>query len=359
MPLEDLLYKDYLEKEDILALLLANEEDTKKLFTRSAEVKEQFIGNKVYFRGLIEFSNICVKNCFYCGIRRGNKKVARYNLTDEEIIDAARFAYENQYASIVLQSGEVASAKFTVRIEHLLKEIKKVSDNRLGITLSIGEQTEEVYQRWFNAGGHRYLLRIESTNRELFRKIHPGNMHHSFETRLRCLEYLKKTGYQVGTGVMIGLPFQTLDNLADDLIFIRNFDTDMVGMGPYIEHPDTPLYEHRHLLQSKQDRFHLALKMIAILRLMMKDINIVAATALQAIDPMGREKAIKIGANVIMPNITPGKYRDDYKLYEDKPCTDENPGDCTQCLESRISMTGNVVGYNEWGDSKHFTRRKR
>ena len=356
--MKDLLYKDFLEKDDIIALLSANEDDTKELFTRAAEIKEKYIGNKVYFRGLIEFSNICGKNCYYCGIRAGNSNITRYNLTDDEILDCARFAYENHYASVVLQSGELATETFVERIEHLLTEIKLLSNNTLGITLSVGEQTEEVYQRWFNAGCHRYLLRIESTNKGLFHKIHPNNEHHSFETRLNCLEILKKIGYQVGTGVMIGLPFQTLEDLANDLLFLREFDVDMVGMGPYIEHPDTPLFEYRNLLLPRSERLLLGLKMIAILRLMMKDINIAAATALQAIDPMGREKGIKAGANIIMPNVTPGQYRNSYKLYSDKPCTDENPDDCTQCLEARISMTGNTIGFDEWGDSKHFAKKK-
>jgi biotin synthase len=357
--MNDILSKEILEKEDIIALLSANEEDTKNLFARSAAIKEKHVGNKVYFRGLIEFSNICGKNCYYCGIRAGNKNVERYNLTDEEILDAAGFAYENHYASIVLQSGEIVTEAFAHRIEHLLEKIKKLSDNQLGITLSLGEQTNEIYQRWFDAGAHRYLLRIESTNKQLFQKIHPDNELHSFETRLSCLFNLRKIGYQVGSGVMIGLPFQTIGNLADDLLFIREFDIDMVGMGPYIEHPDTPMYQYNNQLLPKPERLQLALKMIAVLRVMMKDINIAAATALQAIDPMGREKAIKIGANIIMPNITPGKYRNNYKLYENKPCTDENPDDCTQCLEARISMTGNVIGYNEWGDSKHFLKREK
>jgi iron-only hydrogenase maturation rSAM protein HydE len=356
--MKDLLSKNFLEKEDIIALLSANEDDARELFAKAAKIKEKYIGNKVYFRGLIEFSNICVKNCFYCGIRVGNKNVARYNLTNDEILDCARFAYENHYASIVLQSGEVATETFTNRIEHLLNEIKRLSNNTLGITLSLGEQTEEVYQRWFNAGCHRYLLRIESTNKELFHKIHPNDENHSFETRLNCLKSLRKLGYQVGTGVMIGLPFQTLDDLANDLLFLWEFDVDMVGMGPYIEHPDTPMYQYRHLLLPKNERLQLGLKMIAILRLMMKDINIAAATALQAIDPMGREKGIKAGANVLMPNITPGQYRNNYKLYENKPCTDENPDDCTQCLEARINMTGNSIGYDEWGDSRHFMNKK-
>jgi len=357
--MRDLLNKNYLEKQDIITLLSANEEDTKALFSKASEIKEKHVGNKVYFRGLIEFSNICGKNCYYCGIRAGNDNVNRYNLTDDEILECARFAYENHYASVVLQSGELANEVFSKRIENLLTEIKHLSNNRLGITLSLGEQSEEVYQRWFNAGCHRYLLRIESANKELFQKIHPNNEHHSFETRLNCLKMLKKIGYQVGTGVMIGLPFQTLEDLADDLLFLREFDVDMVGMGPYIEHPDTPLYEYRDLLLPRPERLQLGLKMIAILRIMMKDINIAAATALQAIDPMGREKGIKVGANIIMPNVTPGEYRNSYKLYSDKPCTDENPDDCTQCLEARINMTGNTIGYDEWGDSKHFKEKKR
>jgi len=201
-------------------------------------------------------------------------------------------------------------------------------------------------------------LRIETTNKDLFHRIHPNNEHHSFETRLNCLHTLKEIGYQVGTGVMMGLPFQTVEDMANDLLFIRSFDADMVGMGPYIEHPDTPLFEYQKLLLPRPERLLLGLKMIAILRLMMPDINIAAATALQAIDPMGREKGIRAGANVLMPNITPAQYRNSYKLYENKPCTDENPDDCTQCLEARIGMTGNTIGFDEWGDSKRFKKRK-
>jgi len=156
---------------------------------------------------------------------------------------------------------------------------------------------------------------------------------------------------------MIGLPFQTHEDLAHDLLFMKQFGIDMVGMGPYLEHKHTPLYKYRDQLLSKEERFQLSLKMIAVLRLMMNDINIAAATALQAIDPMGREKALMVGANVIMPNITPAKYRDDYKLYENKPCTDENPEDCQTCLEARIALSGNEIAYNEWGDSEHFKRR--
>ena len=215
-----------------------------------------------------------------------------------------------------------------------------MSNGELGITLSCGEQSNETYRRWFESGAHRYLLRIESSTPELYAKIHPQNELHSFDKRLKSLQLLKEIGYQVGTGVMIGLPFQTMENLADDLLFLKQIDVDMVGMGPYIEHEDNPLYEFRHLLKTKQERFDLALKMVAALRLLMPDINIAAATALQAIDPAGREKALAIGANVIMPNLTPCDFRKEYQLYEDKPCLDEDAELCKNCLEARIELAG-------------------
>lgn len=352
-----ILKKNSFTHAEIVQLLSSEKEARSLLFAASAETKEKYVGNVVYFRGLIEFSNICSKNCYYCGIRSGNKKTNRYNLTDKEILDAAKFAYENNYGSVVLQGGEIEGEAFTRRIEKLLQGIKELSDGRLGVTLSVGEQSFDVYKRWFNAGAHRYLLRIESSNKELYYKIHPNDSTHSFERRMTALRNLREAGYQVGTGVMIGLPFQTLDHLADDLIFMKEMDIDMCGMGPYIEHADTPLWDFRDGLLPLEERFNLALKMIAILRIMMKNINIASATALQAIDPIGREKALKIGANIIMPNITPGMYRDEYKLYENKPCTDEEAADCKNCLEARIHMSGNKIGYNEWGDSAHFKER--
>jgi biotin synthase len=306
----------------------------------------------------VEFSNICSKDCLYCGIRKSNKKVVRYNATDEEILDSCRFAWENRFGSVVLQSGEMESMAFVKRVENLLGKIKQLSNNELGITLSCGEQSRETYRRWFESGAHRYLLRIEASNRELYYKIHPYTPKHSFERRLEALQFLRETGYQVGTGVMIGLPFQTLEDLASDLLFFKNLDIDMCGMGPYIEHEYTPLYQFRHLLKTKKERFYLALNMIAALRLLMPDINIAAATALQAIDPAGREKALTVGANVIMPNLTPCKYRKEYLLYEDKPCLDEDAELCRNCLEARIELAGCEIGYGEWGDSKHFYNRK-
>ncbi len=352
----EILNQDNFSKKDLVTLLQTNKEDRNKIFTHAAKIKADYVGKKVYYRGLIEMSNICSKNCYYCGIRLDNKNTERYDISDIEILDAVRFAYESNYGSVVLQAGEISSPTFTKRISNLLKQIKELSNNELGITISLGEQPDEVYQEWFESGAHRYLLRIESSNPDLYYKIHPQNQKHNFETRLACLKSLQKIGYQTGTGVMIGLPFQTYEDLANDLIFMRDFDIDMCGMGPYIEHIDTPLYQYKDLLMPIDDRFNLTLKMIALLRIIMKDINIAAATALQAIDPIGREKAIKVGANIIMPNVTPGMYRDSYKLYENKPCTDEEAADCTNCMEMRIGITGDDIGYGEWGDSKHYKK---
>jgi biotin synthase len=359
MEIKEILERVSFSKDDIIALLSSQGEDRTLLFKKSAEIKEKYIGKKVWFRGLIEFSNICSKDCLYCGIRKGNKKLRRYNLSDDEILIAAKFAYDNHYGSLALQSGELESSSVTTRIENLLHWIKDLSNGELGITLSVGEQEPEVYQRWFDAGAHRYLLRIEATNEDLYGKIHPRNSKHDFKRRLSCLKCLQDIGYQAGTGVMIGLPFQTTEDLAGDLMFMKDFNIDMCGMGPYIEHADTPLIEYAGKLLPINERFDLTLKMIAIIRIMMKDINIVAATALQAIDPMGREKAVMIGANIIMPNITPGKYRDSYKLYENKPCTDDSAEDCQSCLEARVSLADNEVVYGEWGDSKHYQERRK
>ncbi|HPR60714.1 MAG TPA: [FeFe] hydrogenase H-cluster radical SAM maturase HydE [Prolixibacteraceae bacterium] len=351
---ENLNNNNFTESQ-LVEMLNSEGKDMSDLFNEALKVKLENVGNKVYFRGLIEFSNVCSKNCFYCGIRNDNQYVARYSLSDDLILKAADFAYRNNYGSLVLQSGEISNAAFTKRISNLLIEIKKLSKGKLGITLSLGEQPADVYRRWFDAGAHRYLLRIETSSPDLYAKIHPAD--HSFQKRLDCLYQLKEIGYQTGTGVMIGLPFQTVENLAADLLFMQQFDVDMVGMGPYIEHDQTPLFAHSKLLWPIAKRFEMALKMIAVLRLMMKDINIAAATALQAIDPLGREKAVKVGANVIMPNITPGQYRNNYALYQNKPCVDEEPEECMGCLDARLALTDSEIAYGQWGDSQHFFNR--
>jgi biotin synthase len=357
--IEKILEKTSFSKEDLINLLNSTESDRLKLFAKAKEVKANFVGKKVYFRGLIEYSNYCKKNCYYCGIRAGNSRYVRYRMTDDEVLEAVRYADENDYASIVMQSGEQTNKPFVAKIESLLKRIHRQTNGKIHVTLSLGEQSEETYRRWFEAGAHRYLLRIEVSNPALYARLHPVNLAHDYHRRLLALRTLREAGYQVGTGVMIGLPFQTTSDLADDLIFFREFDIDMAGMGPYIEHADTPLYQYRDDLLPLKTRFDLSLKMVAILRIMMKNINIAATTAMQTIDPQGREKALMVGANVIMPNLTPVKYRQDYLLYENKPCLDEEAEECKSCLEARIHMAGDTIGYGEWGDSGHYSERKK
>jgi len=355
--ISQILGKQEFNKQDLVQLLMSEGVDRQLIFEKAAEIKQQYVGNKVFYRGLVEYSNRCSKNCLYCGIRGGNTKVERYEVKDHEFMGAIKYAWKNNFGSVVIQTGERSDKAFVHKITSLIEQIVKMTNGELGITLSCGEQDEDTYRRWFEAGAHRYLLRIEVSNPELYPRYHPNDMNHSYQERLNCLCLLRKVGYQVGSGVMIGLPFQEHEDLADDLMFLREHDIDMVGMGPYIEHDDTPLAAYKHLLKPRLERFELALKMVAILRIMMKDINIAATTAMQAIDPLGREKAIKVGANIIMPNLTPLKYREDYLLYDDKPCIDEDADECKKCLEARIHLAGGDIGYGEWGDSPHFKNR--
>ena len=354
---DTILLKNEFSHADLVALLSLEGEAKVKLFGHAAKIKKQYVGNKVYFRGLVELSNICSKNCLYCGIRSGNKKPQRYMVTEDEVLETARFALDNGYGSMVLQSGERCDDRFIATVSDLLQKIKMLSEGKLGITLSMGEQSESTYREWFANGAHRYLLRIETSDRELYYRIHPNDSTHDFDNRINSLKLLRRIGYNVGSGVMIGLPFQTLEHLAGDLLFLKALDVDMVGMGPYIEHEDTPLFAFKDQLWPRKERFDVSLKMVALLRIMMKDINIAATTAMQAIDKQGREKALRVGANIIMPNLTPVKYREDYLLYEDKPCLDEDADQCRNCLEARIKMAGDKIGYGEWGDSQHFAKR--
>jgi biotin synthase len=347
-----------LEKSDILYLLKAEGEDFRLITEAALKIKHRFASKKVYYRGLIEYSNICGKNCFYCGLRAGNHKNMRYVVSDDEVMEAVRFAYQKLFGSLVLKSGENNSRLNVHHITELIKRIHQETNNEMGITLSMGEQNEKVYREWFDAGATRYLLRIETSNETLYQKIHPADQNHDFSARLQALHILKKIGYQTGTGVMIGLPFQTLEDLADDLIFMRDLDIDMCGMGPYIEHPDTPLWQHRDILLPKQERFNLTLKMIAILRILMRDINIAATTAMQTLDTHGREKGIRAGANVVMPNLTPVKYRENYLIYENKTGIENDAGETLAELERNILDTGEEVGYGKTGTSKHFLNRK-
>ena len=344
-----------LSRDEIIEKLsLSEAESLSALYDEANAVKTAAIGNKVFLRGLIELSNICRKNCYYCGIRRENQAVNRYELSDEEVLAAVDFAWKNRYGSVVLQSGEQQSAHFTQRISHLLHQIKSHTNNEVGITLSCGEQTAATYQKWFHAGAHRYLLRIETSNRELYYKLHPDDDNHSFDTRLSAIRQLRDEGYQVGTGVMIGLPFQTIEHLADDLLFFRTMNIDMAGMGPYLEHSQTPLFQYRRLLLPAEKRLALSLKMVATLRLLMPDINIAATTALQVLHPEGREMAVLAGANIVMPNMTLPSFRPEYRIYDHKPGVNDDAALSKSKLEQNLRQAGIDIGYDEWGDSKHF-----
>jgi biotin synthase len=317
-------------------------------------------GSAVYYRGLIEFSNHCALNCYYCGIRRDTPGIMRYQLDKGEIVDAALWCAQSGYGSMVLQSGERSDEPFVDFVEDAVRTIKQQTISErlprgLGITLCVGEQSPAVYQRFFDAGAHRYLLRIETTNPELFARIHPPRQ--TLQKRMACLHSLQEIGYQVGTGVMIGLPGQSAEMLADDLLFFKSFDLDMVGMGPYLVHDATPMASWDQPLPSTEQRLRLGLLMIALTRLVLKDVNIAATTALQTIHPTGRELGLQYGANVIMPQLTPLDYRSAYQLYEGKPCMDEDKSECRSCLQRRVESVGRTVAFDVWGDSKHFSRR--
>jgi len=356
-----------------LARLLACEtsDECRALFDAAYAVKVRHCGKKVSIRGLVEAGNVCSKDCLYCGIRKSNLQVARYRLDADAIVRLAEQAKELGYASLVIQSGEIESEAHTEFIEEVLRRIAPLD---LGVTLSLGEQTETVFRRWREAGATRYLLRIESSNPELYRTLHPAT--HDWNRRVECLRSLRRCGYQVGTGVMCGLPGQTFDDLAGDVEFYAEVDADMIGMGPYIPHPDTPLgarvlggrdgegavatqLGEPLSVEWKRRSLLLGLKMIAVTRLHLHDVNIAASTALQALAEDGREQGIRAGANVVMPNVTETRWRRSYQLYEGKPGLDENAVAARTALERRLAEIGEEIAYGVRGDSVHFARKKR
>jgi len=354
---ESILSERIFDKERLIDLLNADTEESKFIFKEAERIRQKYIGNKVHLRGLIELTNKCSKNCLYCGIASSNTKIKRYCLNIDEIERAIKFTDDNNYGSIVIQSGELKSEEFVSYVEKILHKIVEISWGRLGVTLSCGEQSEDTYRRWREAGAHRYLLRIESSDENHYYKLHPKNEKHNFQNRLNALKILKNSGYQTGTGIMIGSPFQTIENLADDLIFMREIDIDMCGMGPYIEHEDTPLFQYQNFCVSKEEKIQLSLKMIAILRIMMKDINIASTTAMQTLVNGGREMALEAGANILMPNTTPSNYRENYSLYKNKPGMNEEAEDSKQSIERLIERAGYEVAYSEKGNSKHYYKR--
>ncbi len=364
-------YRDFRNIDHAGLVAWLKETDTSKLselYAAAFAVKKATVGEAVYLRGLVEISNRCRKNCLYCGIRSGNTDTVRYEISDEEVLLSAQFAADQGYGSMVLQGGERVDNAFVSRITSLVGRIKRIrpaagsrgerlAAPSLGITLSLGEQSLDVYREWHAAGAHRYLLRIESSDKDLYYKIHPHDDLHSYDARLQALYDLRKAGFQVGTGVMIGLPFQTEEHLACDLEFFRSLDIDMCGMGPYLEHSQTPLWVYRDRLLPQPQRLELSIKMVALLRLMMPDVNIAATTAMQAIDPLGREKAIMAGANVLMPNLTLSEVREQYQIYQNKPGVSEDAALTSSSIEQRLAEAGIPIGYGRWGDSLHAESR--
>ena len=295
-----------------LAELLAIRDEGfwREAFAVAQEIKARYGKSEVLPRGLIETSNVCAKNCLYCGIRKGNENVPRYLMSEKDVAMCIDEARQRGYPAVAFQAGEIESEANTSYYERILKKCRG-----LEVTLSLGEQTEAVYQRWKDAGAMRYLIRIETSNRELYAKIHPADC--SFDRRLECIRTLKRLGYVTGSGVMIGLPGQTIEDLAGDIVFYGEEQLDMVGMGPYVFHPDSPLPNLASLLPATNEQ--LSLRMIALTRLYLHDVNIVAATALEALDPAaGRTRGIEAGANVVMPVLTPKIYRQRYDLYPGK-----------------------------------------
>ena len=316
-------------KQEIIDILKNNDKN-EWLFSLADKVRRENVGDEVHLRGLIEFSNICHCFCKYCGLRCENKELDRYRILPDDIVKYAQKAVEMGYKTIVLQSGE--DVFYTKEI--LCDIIRRIKEFDVALTLSIGERSFEDYKAFRDCGADRYLIRIETTDRALYKKMHP-NM--SFENRVRCLNDLKKLGYEVGTGCLVGLPEQTIESLADDILFFKEINADMIGIGPFIAHPHTPLKD------IPNGNFTLALKVMALTRILLKNINIPATTAMETLNPNGRIIALQSGANVVMPNVTTTEYRAKYEIYPNKICINENPSQCYNCIGGKIRSIGRTI----------------
>lgn len=316
--------------DDELISLIESPDHGDVLFSAADSVRRQIYGDEVYIRGLIEFTNYCKNNCFYCGIRCGNKAAVRYRLDKSEILNCCDEGYNLGFRTFVLQGGEDPFYNDKLICETVSEIREKFPD--CAITLSIGEKSKESYLAYYNAGANRYLLRHETAQEEHYKKLHPQSM--SLKNRKRCLFDLKEIGYQVGSGFMVGSPYQTTQNLISDLRFLQELKPDMIGIGPYINHVQTPFSDFEN------GSLELTLKLISILRLMFPYALIPATTALGTIHPQGRELGLKAGANVVMPNLSPVRVRKLYDLYENKICTGEEAAQCRGCLERRVQSAG-------------------
>lgn len=347
-PLKDLIIRlkssRILEKKDFIQLLegLSGNSDAVAFLQKEAQdtAREHF-GRNIYVRGLIEFTNYCRNDCYYCGIRRSNLNADRYHLSKGQILDCCRSGYDLGFRTFVLQGGEDMSYSDDA-VTEIIASIRQLYPD-CAITLSVGERHPDTYKKWFDAGANRYLLRHETADPDHYAKLHPSAL--SSENRKNCLRRLKAIGYQTGTGFMVGSPWQTPENLAEDLGFIHELQPEMIGIGPFIPHIDTPFRDF------PAGTLEQTLHLISILRLMRPDALIPATTALGTIHPQGRELGILAGANVVMPNLSPVNVRDKYLLYNNKICTGEEAAECRDCLDRRLES----IGYHILTDRGDFT----
>ena len=329
-----------LHKEEFIELLTRyTAEDFAYIREKARKTAQSIFGDKIYTRGLIEFSNYCRNDCYYCGIRRSNGEVDRYRLSKEDILKCCDIGYELGFRTYVLQGGEDGAFNDDIMTDLIVSIKEKHPD--CAITLSAGELSYESYKRYFEAGADRYLLRHETANADHYAKLHPERL--TLEARKKCLYDLKDIGYQVGTGFMVGSPYQTPENLAEDLFFIKEFQPEMIGIGPFLPHHQTPFADQ------EKGSYELTLLLIAILRLLIPNANIPSTTALGTINPRGREEGILSGANVVMPNLSPVDVRKNYELYDNKICTGDEAAECRMCLQGRMESIGYRL-VNERGD---------
>jgi biotin synthase len=335
-----------LSKDEIVYMITKLDAAGKiRLYELARKKQREYYDDHVYLRGLIEFSNHCRRNCLYCGIRRSNQSVDRYRLKRSQILECCEVGYQLGYRTFVLQSGEDGYYN-DHRLTTLIEAIKGRYPDA-AVTLSIGERGEDTYQKLFDAGADRFLLRHETASRRLYEILHPKA---SYDERIQCLKVLKRIGYQVGSGFMVGLPKQTAEDLADDLLFLKELQPDMIGIGPFITHSGTPL---KFMKGGTLDQ---TLVLIALARLIIPDSLIPATTAIGSIHPQGRELALKAGANVMMPNLTPIHIKEKYELYDNKICTTEQFSDCHHCMIRSIELAGFKVSMGR-GDSHRFVRK--
>ncbi|MFW5980704.1 MAG: [FeFe] hydrogenase H-cluster radical SAM maturase HydE [Halanaerobiaceae bacterium] len=319
-----------LKTDEIKILLQTEGKEFKELCQHASQLRDKFHGDEIHLRAIIEFSNYCNRNCKYCGLRKDNNKLTRYQLNPEQIIKMAEDAAQLGYKTVVLQSGE--DNYNCDDIADIISKIKRKAD--IAVTLSLGERDYEEYKIWKKAGADRYLLKQETANKDLYNELHPDM---KYDERIRRLKWLKELGYQVGSGNIIGLPGQKIDHMVEDIKLFKKLDLHMVGIGPFISHRETPL---RNLTSGT---VKMTLKNIAITRLLLPLSHIPATTALGSIDPEGRQKAIKAGANVVMPNVTETSYRPLYEIYPSKICINEKAEDCRQCIGGIINSLGKKV----------------